>query len=236
MKNKEINIFMFIAAIIFGVLISINIGVVNEEKKGMSMQAYQDAYEKRTRLRAEIDGLEKKGKDVQKKIDKYEKNDEANDSKSDVLKDELLRNKNLLGITEVEGEGVIIKLEDGKGLEGEVADGFIEKQRTIHDNDINELLNDIKLAKAEAISINDKRIIYNTSVYCAAQFLKIDNINVPAPFYIKIIGDKEMLNANLMSEEKTLKKLMNRGIKVEIQIYDKIKIPPYTGGFNYSKK
>ena len=128
-------------------------------------------------------------------------------------------------LTDIEGEGVIITLEDGEEQKGQEIDSFIRRQRTIHDNDVNELLNDIKGAGAQAISINDERIIYNTSVYCAGQFLKIDkNIKTPAPFEIKIIGEKERLEAELLSDQSTLERLKNRGIKINFKTVDNIKI------------
>lgn len=234
MRNTEINFFMFIAAIVFGVLISINlnIGKVNEK---MTLTEYQQSYEDRTKLISEIKFLKDQNSDLNSKILEYKKTEFESKEASDILKEELLNNKMLLGTESVQGEGLIIKLEDGDTENnGQVVDSFIRKQRTIHDNDITELLNDIKLAGAQAISINNRRVIYNTSVYCAGQFLVIDGFKTPTPFYIKLIGDPKLIEASLISENSTLKKLMNRGIKINLKIENSIKIPKYTTYINYS--
>ncbi|WP_297519138.1 DUF881 domain-containing protein [uncultured Clostridium sp.] len=234
MNNREINFFLFIAAIILGILFSINLGISGEREKQISIQEYQDAYEKRTSLLSDINRLKKESDELSKKFKEYN-NFDTETSEIDMLEEELLNNENLLGVTKIEGEGVILKLEDGVGTKVDEQDSFLVQQRTIHDNDMSELLNDIKIAGAEAIAINGKRIINNTSVVCGGQFLKVNYVRVPAPFYVKIIGDKDMLNASLLSEEGTLKRLMNRGIQAEITVLDKIEMPPYIGKLNYSK-
>ncbi|MGL4451471.1 MAG: DUF881 domain-containing protein [Sarcina sp.] len=224
MKNSEINLFMFIAAIIFGVLVSINLGIVNGGNRKISIEEYQDAYEKRTKLLSEINILEKETKNLKAKVLELE-NNLSYSKKIEIIEKELEINKNLLGLTDVKGEGVILILEDGQEEKDEFVDSFIRRQRTIHDNDINELLNDIRSAGAQAISINDERINYNSSVYCAGQFLKIDKIvKTPAPFNIKIIGNQEKLKQELLSGESTLKRLGNRGIKVKMEFLGEIKI------------
>ncbi|MGL4655307.1 MAG: DUF881 domain-containing protein [Sarcina sp.] len=223
MKNSEMNFFMFIAAIILGVLVSINLGLVNEDKK-ISIEEYQDAYETRTKLLSEINVLEKEKKNLEEKILKYDE-DKSDSEKRKIVEQDLENNKNLLGVTDVEGEGIIITLEDGAIKDDEFVDSFIRKQRTIHDNDINELLNDIRKAGAQAISINDQRINYNTGVLCAGQFLNIDGIvKTPTPFKIKIIGDKKRLETDILSAENTLKRLINRGIIVTVEDLDNLKI------------
>lgn len=227
MKNSEMNLFMFVAAVVLGILVSINLGLINSEEKKISIEEYQDAYEKRTKLLSEISNLEKKTKYLEEKILEYS-SDKSSDKKIDILEKDLENNKNMLGFTDVKGEGIILTLADGEDMEGEFVDSFIRRQRTIHDNDVNELLNDIRVAGAQAISINNERITYNSSVYCAGQFLKIDKtIKTPAPFQIKIIGNKEKLERELLSGESTLKRLKNRGIKVELEVLENIQIDAY---------
>lgn len=230
MRNTEADFFMFIAAIAVGILISLNMDIVDVPKKEfMTMEQYQTAYEKKARLQSDISALDKEKKILEKKIEKHE-DDDFNDERTsgEKIRKDLEDNKKILGIDNVKGEGLIIELEDGgKAFEDEVIDSFIQKQRTIHDNDMNELLNDIKSAGGEAISINEQRIIYNSSVYCAGQFLVIDGVKIPAPFVIKIIGDKTMIKTRLLGEESSLKKMINRGIKVQILEKDEIYIEAY---------
>lgn len=232
MRNTEADFFMFIAAIVLGLLISLNIDITNTPKKDfMTIEEYQDAYEKKASLYSDISALDKEKKVLEKKIEKHKdaKEDEKISSGENIEKD-LQENKNKLGLEDVKGEGIIIELEDGgKAFEGEIVDSFIQKQRTIHDNDMNELLNDIRSAGGEAISINNQRLIYNSSVYCAGQFLVIDGVKTPAPFVIKIIGDSTILQTRLLGEESSLKKMINREIKVQVLQEDQVYIKAYGG-------
>lgn len=231
MKSAELKVFMFIAAVVFGILISLNFSMRNDTE--ISLIDYQDFYEEKARLYSQIKFLKRQNEELDEKIANYQKIADENEKTDDILKEDFQSNQRLLGTESAKGEGVIIKLEDGELDSGNGFDSFIRKQKTIHDNDINELLNDIKIAGAQGIAINDRRLIYNTSVYCAGQFLVIDRFKTPAPFYIKIIGDSKFIETSLLSEDSTLKKLMGRGIKVDIKIEKNIIIPAYNNKINY---
>lgn len=157
-------------------------------------------------------------KDENKKIIKILKNEEK------IEKEELL-----FGNISVEGEGIIIKLKDGD-ISKEL-DKFIRNKRTIHNSDIVQLLNELRILGAQAISINERRIIYNSSVYCAGQFLVVDGIKTPAPFEIKVIGDLKNIDKNLMLEQNIIKDLINRGINIEIFEQKNIKLPFFNNDY-----
>ena len=96
----------------------------------------------------------------------------------------------------------------------------------VHDKDILDIVNELKNAGAEAISINDERIVLTTTV------IKINGEKIGSPFVIKAIGLPETL-ANLSRPDGTLARLKERKIKVELQKNNDITIPKYTGVFNF---
>ena len=86
-----------------------------------------------------------------KTLEEY-REQEATDAESEALVEEELERVNLLlGKTDVEGEGVTITLKDVVNEEGDYL--------IITSDMLNKLVNELKLAGAEAISINEQRII-----------------------------------------------------------------------------
>lgn len=94
------------------------------------------------------------------------------------------------------------------------------------------VINELKAAGAEAISINNQRIIYNTEIYCGGQFLRMNGVKIPAPFYVNVIGDPEKMENQIMRDGSYIKTLMNRGIKVQITKSDDITMPAYISDMN----
>ncbi|MGG5462478.1 DUF881 domain-containing protein [Clostridium sp. B9] len=229
MKNREFTIFIFIASIIVGLLISMNISFDGTETtKVLSAREYQEAYNKRNDLYNEISKLKENNRDLQKKINNYSRNDETSNKISNDMIEELNKNLMLSGLTEVRGPGLKIVLEDGgEAFDGEVVDDFMRLLRTIHDDDMIQVISELKAAGAEAISINNQRIIYTTEIYCGGQFLRMNGVKIPAPFYINVIGDPEKMENQIMRDGSYMKKLMSRGIKVQITKSNDIVMPAY---------
>ena len=85
------------------------------------------------------------------------------------------------------------------------------------------ILNELRNAGAEAISMNDHRILPNTSVSCYWAFIGFeDESKIFAPFDIYAIGNPEELKATLLAENGIIQKLLLRKIKVEIEEKDEI--------------
>ncbi|MGL4991330.1 MAG: DUF881 domain-containing protein [Sarcina sp.] len=204
-KNKKILFMIFIMTVIV-------FSTENKKNINFNLREYSNVEKERKDLISEIDFLINENKKIIKVL-KNEEKIERNFEKEELL----------FGNISVEGEGIIIRLKDGE-ISKEL-DGFIKNKRTIHNSDIIELLNQLKILGAQGISINERRIIYNSSVYCAGQFLVVDGIKTPAPFEIKVISNLKNIDKNLMLEQNIIKNLINRGINIEIFEEKNIKLP-----------
>lgn len=142
---------------------------------------------------------------------------------SSVEKQEKLKEINTyLGLTDVEGEGIIITLLDNTTSIISSADNIV------HDEDLRSVVNELKNNGAEAISINGQRIVPTTAITCAGTVIQVNNEIVGSPFVIKAIGDKNMIN-NVMRSGGYLDYLDDWGIGVEVKKSDDIKIDKYNG-------
>lgn len=128
---------------------------------------------------------------------------------------ELNINNTALGLTDVSGQGVIVTLKDNQGVTNENI-GITDDIRSylVHDANLREIVRKLKISGAEAISINDERIVNDTSIICSGNVIRVNDKKVSSPFEIKAIGSPELLYGNL---DETITRLNNSGIIVDIK-------------------
>lgn len=234
MKFNEMTIFIFIASIIIGVLISLNINFNGAaSSKMLNAQQYQEAYDTKNKLQRDLSNLKDQYYENTIKLDKY-KYGRVDDTK--VLQDiskEVNKNSALMGTKEIAGSGIMLTLNDASGEFNNTIDNYEWYDRLIHNFDIMYVLYSLRNAGAEAISINDQRVMYNSEVYCYDQFIRVNGVKLPAPYYISVIGNPDVLESYMWSEEGYLGILEARGIQINLETSDEVKIPAYVGEVSY---
>ena len=140
-----------------------------------------------------------------------------------------------LGLTEVVGEGITITLTDGDGKGGTKAD---LSSYLVHYSDLIEVINALKNAGAEAISVNDQRVTNSTAITCIGNVIKINNEKIGVPFTINAIGSPEKLYGALTMLGGYIDKLKDEGVSVKVEKQTSITLPKYTGiyKFEYANK
>ena len=218
MKNNEATIFVFIASIIIGLLIAMNIGFEGKNSF-LDVTQYDEAYNERTKLYSELNILKEQYYNANLKLKKYNNGDEKKYEVSQEIKKEVSYNNMILGKSDVQGKGVKITLDD--------AENYLSSSQLIHDSDIVQVINDLRNAGAEAISVNGTRIIYNNYGLCAGSNIDLNGIKIVTPFYISAIGNQDVLFNYL--EQTHITSLKNREVKVKVVKADNIKIMAYNG-------
>ena len=145
-----------------------------------------------TELREELAGWKTKYEETQIKLSEIE--EKINTYKTEMLDankaEELIKKEyddtlNYLGYTDLEGQGIIITLKNTP-----------EKQ--VVSENILTLVNELRLAGAEAISVNDERIISTSEIIDVdTRFIIINGQRLVEPFVIKAIGDKKYLESSI---------------------------------------
>ena len=130
------------------------------------------------------------------------------------LKADLERAKRIAGLTEVTGEGVIVKLKS------------TNKNYTISDIDILNVVNEMRAGGAEAIAINDERVVATTEISQAANYIMVNGVRMNKNFTIYAIGNKSQLSASLNMLGGVLEVLKSLNIGSDLIESDKIVIPP----------
>lgn len=142
------------------------------------------------------------------------------------LNDSLQETKILAGLTDLEGPGVKVQLRDSK----KPASGIFPADLIIHDIDVLKVVNELWNAGAEAIVVNNHRVVGGTSFRCVGSVILVDDVKIASPIVIRAIGDPGTLKGALELPEGVLSDL--KGIDpamVSVQSVDKQRLPAYTG-------
>ena len=166
---------------------------------------------------------------AEKELEKERQNSTKNNAELEKKEEEITQGNKIIGLTEVTGPGVVITLSDSKKDASSVLN---PSTLLVHDVDILGVVNELKNAGAEAISINEQRIVPTTSISCGGNIIDINGEKVGAPFVIKAIGLPEQL-AGLSRPGGYLEILEAASIGVEVKKSNNITIPKYTGVIKY---
>ena len=97
---------------------------------------------------------------------------------NDAMYKDLERARNLAGLTDLEGSGVIITV-NLISFQEYGQSGII---RNVYHEDLLMLVNELNAAGAEALAINDERIIATTEIRDAGDYIVINTNRYSAPF------------------------------------------------------
>ena len=233
MKNNKGFFFVFIATIILGTLISMNFNFERiRSYSQLNSAEYLNAVEERASLYKEIGNLKEDTLEKKSKINKYTSNYKKDDKILEDMKSQISDYEMFIGLNKVEGPGIVLTIKDGKTNPLEESTDEIDN-KLLHYYDMELILNELRLAGAEAISVNNHRVVPWTGVVCSWAFMGFDDGGMEyAPFNIYVIGDPEKLKAALLEDGSHVKELIFRKLYVNIEKKDKITMPPTTASAN----
>jgi len=154
---------------------------------------------------------------------------------TEILKKEVSEAKLAAGLEDVQGPGIYLVIKDNESTDIVGAD---INDDIVHDVDMQVIINDLKSAGAEAISINGQRVLSRSEIKCGGPIIRINGQSMANPFVVKAIGDPKVLYAAINAPNTygyNLKNIYQLGVETEIK--DNIYIPRYWGvpKFNYAK-
>lgn len=148
------------------------------------------------------------------KIAEYHNKMEMNEEAGELLEEELEKAKMLLGLTDVQGNGIIITIIDNDETE-------------VISTDLLDLVNELNSAGAEAISINNQRIVSMTDIVDVDEFVMINGRRIASPYTIKTIGDLTYLQSALNIKGGYLDKYKTNGYTITFETNDEVSINKY---------
>lgn len=213
LANKHAKIMVMIVAAILGFMLATQIKTT-ERQKTINVQRAEELTE---RLRI----VEQQRDDLAKEIERLQAN-----SSDDALETEVERLKEFAGEVPLEGKGIQLILDDSKvtAQVGENPNLYI-----IHDDDLLRVINELRAAGAEAISINGERLVSTSEIRCAGPTLSVNNNRSAPPYVILAIGNPSNLASALKLRGGVLDTFKFWGIQAELTMPEVVKIPAFKG-------
>ena len=219
-----------IVGLALGVLLAMQFKLTTEINKTEPVQ--------RTQLVAnQVNGLKNDRELLQGEVNSLRSSlDEISAGPDDAeLKEQLDRARILAGVTELRGPGVEVTLNDSNIA---LKPGENPNLYVLHDEDVLRVLNEIRAAGAEAISLNGERILASTEVRCIGPTIVLNkDKRLAPPFVITAIGDPNTLESSIKMKGGVAEILQFWGIQVGVKKMNQVTVPAYSGGvkFDYAK-
>lgn len=224
MKNKQ-RMFVFIAAIVLGFCL-IWIVRVQEARISESQKAELQRLESRMEVIANmIQTREQTLKERKEVLLSYQNLSDQRETLT-YLEDELEQKRILSGREAVKGPGILIKVNDRSDT-GEQVEMF----DLVHNTDILNIVNDLRAAGAEAISIEGERVTWRSKIQCGGPIIWVNDESTTAPFVMKVIGEPSVLYAAVTAPNTytdLLRSVYN--LEVLVRVSENLEILGYEGG------
>ncbi len=185
-------------------------------------------------LRTELANWKKMYKEAQEQYDEkstklaeYKEKEQSEEESSKLVEKELEQINMYLGKTDVEGQGITIKIQDINNQDENTSEE--DATKPISAEDLLVVVDYLKLAGAEAISINGERIINMTDIVDVGSnsLIFVNQQRILAPYIIKAIGDPIKLESTLLGNGGYVEELRNYGFTVDID-KGKVSISKYS--------
>lgn len=175
-----------------------------------SAQVISGLVESNTKLRREVTNLEDR-------VSTYQTTAGQNDL--EILVSELNRMKLVNGLIEASGPGVEVQVT-----------GRITIQ------DMQDMINELRNAGAEAIAVNNRRVVANSVIGRQDGDLVLDGVVLKAPYTLRAIGQPETLERAVERKGGLIPLLRynNPQLQIEVTISERLVVPVYEGEHKFA--
>lgn len=203
--------------VILGIMLAVQFRTTQDIRSTVPYQRIEDLSQRLIQTEKERDALK-------------EQMSELRQSSTETVSQEAELIRMGAGVIAMQGPGVSITIDDSKR---QAKPGENPNLYLIHDDDILKVINELWAAGAEAISINEQRLIASSEIRCAGPTLSVNNTRYSPPYEIKAIGDPNTLENALKMRGGVVETLQFWGIQITIKKQESQIVPAYKGAFHF---
>lgn len=225
MKKKSWSIVAGLLCMILATAITVQVRTMKKESSEVSLGFASDTLkDSLLSWKEKSENAEKELADSTKQLEDARNASTADNDETKAKKEQLEKNNMLMGLTDVEGDGIVVTIKDSiSSNPSEDLNSYL-----VHDGDIREIVSELENAGAEAIEINGQRVVSSTCIVCAGNIISVNGEKVNSPFVIKAIGNQESLYS-ITRPGGYLQILQSATIPAEVKKESNITIGKYNG-------
>ena len=205
--------------VVLGFMLAVQFKTTQDIRSTIPFQRVEDLSQRLSQTEKERDSLQDEVKKLKESTNKQE-----------ALSKDIENIKMGAGVLAMQGPGISIVIDDSKkqSKTGENLNLYL-----IHDDDILKVINELRAAGAEGISINEQRLIATSEIRCAGPTLSVNNTRYSPPYEIKAIGDSQTLENALKMRGGVVEPLQFWGIQITIKTENNVILPAYKSQFRF---
>lgn len=223
MKNKDFILTITFICFVLGLIFTMQIKTVKKNTETTTLSRTGELQAQYAELKKSYDDLNASLVEKDKIIQEY-RNAQTEDETKELLKQDLTVALKNAGLTDVRGPGLVITMNDSLADLGATDLNYY----LVHDEDLLNVVNELKASGAEAISINDQRVVAMSEIRCAGTTILVNGQRLAPPYVIKAIGDSAMLESGVTLRGGYVDILKGWGIRFDITKESDIFIPKYS--------
>lgn len=226
LKSRRGYITMVLISVVLGLMIAVQFKVTQGSPTDFTRRT-QDVVAELKQVKEERDNLKNELDELNFNFNKIVS---GKNESQDALLSELSKARKASGLIAVKGPGVIVVLNDSSRS---IKPGDDPNLYLIHDEDLLKVINELRAAGAEAISINGQRMLATSEIRCAGPTIQVNGNRIAPPFAISAIGDVGLLESSLRMKGGVLENLEFWGISTNLDKPKEVIIPAYLGTIKF---
>ena len=228
MALKRGQVYVAIVMLFLGMMIAVQVRTTSRLQQLSPSTRVQELTSSLREVTDERDNFKNEAQDLRQKLDEISA---GKGNVSEAVQDELEKARIQAGITAVRGKGVQVTLNDSpKELQpGENPNLFI-----LHEEDLLKVVNELRAGGAEAISVNEQRLLSTSEIRCAGNVILVNTKKIAPPIVILAVGDPDTLSSGLQIKGGIFEQMKAWGLVAEVAKKDNITVPAYTGNITFS--
>ena len=224
------SLVLLLPAVLFGLLVSVQ-WRTQSDRNELTVRYNTPLLDAAKTLQNEQNTLKAQLADLRAELDQIQTSASTQSGSAKDLQARLDELKLVAGLNERSGDGVIITLDDARGAS---AAKDIEKS-ICHNTDLTDIVNQAWRGGAEAIAVNDERIVGSSSIYCVGSTIMVNGTLMSPPFSVVVIGSPNDLLATYDNPAQ-LRDIKQRrdvyGLGFRVSRASGLHVPSYRGALN----
>jgi len=230
-RKLQRSLVLLVPAVLFGLLVTLQ-WRTQAERSELSVRYNAPLIDAASALQKEQNELKTQLAQLRARLDEIQRNASTQSGAAKELQTQLDELKASAGLTPESGDGVVVQLDDARNVSVSTRD--IDKS-ICHATDLTDIINTAWKGGAQAIAVNDERVVNSSSVYCVGSTIMVNGTLMSPPFNIAAIGPQNLLlgaydDPNQLQDIKQRRDV--QGLGFHVSRASAIHVPAFSGALN----